>query len=261
VGVATVAPPVATAQDPDAAAKAKFDLGRQHFEAGRFAEAAAAFEEAYRISQRPALLYNLYLAYRDANDMPHAATALRGYLEKTTDVENRPLLEAKLAAMEQSLRAPPAMQPAPTPQPATPAAAPPPATVEAPAPAAPAAATEPDEPPRKTNLLPFILMGTGGAMVVGGVVTGAMAGSAQSELEEACPTRMNCDASLADTQSRGETLALVTDILIIGGIAAGGAGVVLFVLDGMAETSSTGTPSASLACLPGACAATVRGRF
>lgn len=255
--VAVLAHPAA-AQDPDAAAKAQFDLGRQHYEAGRFLEAATAFAEAYRISQKSALLYNLYLAYRDANDTPNAAVALRGYLEKTKEVENRPLLEAKLASMEQSLRPVPTMQPAPVP--AKPAVAPAPQEAAPPTEPGPDEATEPEEPPEKTDLVPLILMGTGGAMVIGSVVTGVMVGSAQSDLEDKCPTKMACDASLEDTQSRGKTLAIVTDVLLFGGLAVGGTGAVLFVLDGSKESSSS-APSASLACIPGACGASVRGTF
>lgn len=265
VALATLAtlvalPHAAAAQDADAAAKAKFDLGRQHYEAGRFVEAAQAFDEAYRISQLPALLYNLYLAYRDANDTPRAAVALRGYLEQTKNVANRPLLEAKLAAMEQSLRPLPAMQPAPVPAKPAPAPAPAPREATPPTEPGPDAATAPDEPPEKTNLVPFILMGTGGAMVIGSVVTGLMVGSAQSDLEDKCATKMACDASLADTQSRGKTLAIVTDVLLFGGLALGGTGAVLFVLDGSDESTSS-TPAASLACIPDACGASVRGTF
>lgn len=263
VTVASLAawPHPTAAQDPDAAAKAKFDLGRQHYEAGRFLDAAAAFEEAYRISQRSALLYNLYLAYRDGNDTQRAAVALRSYLEKTKDgVENRPLLEAKLAAMEQSLRPVPAVPPAPA-TPPPPAATGAPAPREAPPPTepGPAEASEPSGP-EKNNLVPAILIGTGGAMVVGGIVTGFMTSSAQSDLEDACPDRANCTVDLADTHSRGETLALVTDILLFGGIAVAGTGVVLFLLGDSKETASS-TPAASLACIPGACGASVRGAF
>lgn len=255
---------------PDDQARAHFRLGRAHYDNGQFLQAAAEFEAAHRISGRAALLYNVYLAYRDANDQPNAARSLRMYLELEKDVENRPQLEAKLKALEEGLAAAPAAAPAPAPPPV--AVAPPPAQPQpapAPQPAAAPPPTEPqpvadtaepaDMPEKSTNLLPWILMGSGGALIVGSIVTGVMARSAQGELEDECPRRTNCDPSLKDTQDRGETLALVTDILLFGGIAVAGTGAVLFILDqGQSDSADT---TAAVACLPGACQGVVRGHF
>ncbi|HKU44545.1 MAG TPA: tetratricopeptide repeat protein, partial [Polyangiales bacterium] len=85
------------------AARAHFRLGRAHYDNGNFAQAAVEFEEAYRISQRAALLYNIYLAYRDANDTKNAAEALRKYLALEKNIENRGQLESRLAALDRSL--------------------------------------------------------------------------------------------------------------------------------------------------------------
>ena len=101
-------------------------------------------------------------------------------------------------------------------------------------------------------------MGVGGAMMLGSIATGLMASSAQSELEDMCPTRMSCGGDLEDTKSKGETMALVTDILLFGGVAvaAGGAAWLLLGSD-----SSESSPSASVMCTDTACAASVRSRF
>jgi tetratricopeptide (TPR) repeat protein len=240
------------------AARAHFLLGRSHFDAGEFTKAAAEFEEAYRISQRPALLYNLYVAYRDAGDTANAARTLREYLAKEQNIENRPQLEARLVALE---RTPATPTTAATPAEAAPTEATP---TEPVAPsetqlAANTRAAEDTEPPapKRSIVLPLVLIGTGGAMVIGSVVTGLMASSAQSELEEMCPTRMNCPAGLEDTQSKGQTMALLTDILLFGGVAVAGAGAALWVFGGSSEDE----PQASAACAPGGCAASVRLRF
>src|ERR1700755_2827158 len=59
--------------DAEEQARAHFRLARAYYDNGDFAQAGIEFEEAYRISQRAALLYNIYLAHRDANDTRKAA--------------------------------------------------------------------------------------------------------------------------------------------------------------------------------------------
>jgi tetratricopeptide (TPR) repeat protein len=96
-------PSLTQAAEGEEQARAHFRLGRAYYENGDFGKAATEFESAFRISQRPGLLYNIYLAYRDASDVPHAAEALRKYLELEKEVENRGQLTARLAAMDRAL--------------------------------------------------------------------------------------------------------------------------------------------------------------
>ena len=88
----------------DAQARAHFRLGREYYEQGHFAEAAKEFEVAYGLSGRASLLYNNYIAYRDAQDTPNAARALRGYLAAEPNVADREHLTARLAALEALLK-------------------------------------------------------------------------------------------------------------------------------------------------------------
>ncbi|MFI5307734.1 MAG: tol-pal system YbgF family protein, partial [Polyangiales bacterium] len=201
-------------------ARAHFQLGRAAYDRGDFTKAAGEFEEAYRISKRAGLLYNLYLSYRDANEQAKAADALRRFLAEEKDIENRSQLEARLAALEKGLAQQPAASPAPTaaatqPAPAEANAAP--ANEQATPAPAPAAYTEApsSEPTSKPKLVPLVLMAAGGALIIGSIVTGVMTLSAQSDLEHGCPTKSNCDPSLQSTKSRGQTLALVTDVLMV----------------------------------------------
>ncbi|MDQ3034059.1 MAG: hypothetical protein M3Y87_16710, partial [Myxococcota bacterium] len=87
----------------DERARGAFRLGRQHYEQGRFAQAATEFERAFGLSGRAQLLYNAYLAYRDARDDANAIRTLRGYLTGVQDISDREHLEARLAAMERGL--------------------------------------------------------------------------------------------------------------------------------------------------------------
>lgn len=89
----------------DAQARGHFRLGAEAYEQGRFADAAQEFEIAYGMSGRAQLLYNVYLAYRDAQDSPNAARALRGYLAAVQDAPDREHLQARLTALEATVTA------------------------------------------------------------------------------------------------------------------------------------------------------------
>jgi tetratricopeptide (TPR) repeat protein len=123
LALASTVPAIATAQTPpsetpaesmeqattseqdmgDVQARGHFRLGREYYEQGRFADAAQEFEIAFGLSGRGQLLYNVYLAYRDAQDLPNAARALRGYLASVPDAPDREHLSARLAQLEQSV--------------------------------------------------------------------------------------------------------------------------------------------------------------
>jgi len=87
----------------DEEARMRFELGRRYYDTGRFAEAAREFAEAHRLSGRTELLYNLFLAYRDAGDDVHAAETLRAYIPTLEAGERRTQLEARLRVLEQRL--------------------------------------------------------------------------------------------------------------------------------------------------------------
>ncbi len=61
-------------------AKAHFNTGEVNYEHGRFTEAAHEFEEAYRLSGRAPLLYNVGKSYDAANDFARALDAYQRFL-------------------------------------------------------------------------------------------------------------------------------------------------------------------------------------
>lgn len=88
----------------DLQARGHFRLGAELYAQGRFAEAAKEFEVAYGLSGRSSLLYNVYLAYRDAQDTANAARALDGYLVANPQAPDHEHLTARLAALKEILR-------------------------------------------------------------------------------------------------------------------------------------------------------------
>lgn len=87
----------------DQQARAHFAVGRAMYEAGRFTEAASEFQQAYDLSHRPQLLFNLYIACRDSQQIVRARDALRLYLSEVQDVPDRLHLAARLEALEQQV--------------------------------------------------------------------------------------------------------------------------------------------------------------
>lgn len=191
-----------------AAARTHFELGREHYDAGRLDEASAEFREAYRLSDRPELLYNIYLAERDAGRTELARDALRAFLESGVAIENRSALEARLAAMDREIT--------------TTADAPQLRTVEP---------AEPRGPPT----IGWVLTAGGGALLAGAIVTGVVALSLHSDLEDRCPGGVCSQPGDADDVSRGNTLTVVTDVLGAAGLLALGVGVVLLLTGGEDE--------------------------
>ncbi len=240
----------------EADARHHFRVGQAHYESGHFVDAAHEFEESYRLSSRPALLHNIYVAYRDAGMAREAADALRRYLAEAENIENRPLLERRLANLERmaanqgSDDAPPSDDPPDTSDP------PPPASTGDPAPA-----TGPSEGGGGGGLSPvgFIVAGVGAAALIGAAVTGPLALVAESDLasmcpNDVCPSNVDYEARASD----GRALAITTDVLLGVGVAALATGVVLiFVLQ---EGGDEDTQVAA-ACAADGCYAAARTRF
>lgn len=232
-------------------AREHFRIGKTLLDAGRFEQAASEFEQAYKLSNRPELLYNIYIARRDAANTAGAVEALRGYLDKVPDAPDRINLKARLKSLEEALQRQKAQEEAK-------AAAE--AEAQAQAAAAQQASTE-QVPQTRTETVrskvPWYLLGGGGALIVGGVVTGLLQMSAESELEDNC-SGFVCASDQSDNVDSAQNLALVTDILWISGVAVAGTGVVLAltgVLDSEREVPVTA------GCSPGQCGVVFRGSF
>jgi tetratricopeptide (TPR) repeat protein len=118
-------------------ARRLFDSGTKHFDLAEYSEALDDFKNGFRKKEDPVFLFNIAQCYRLLGKTEDALHFYRSYLRRLPDAPNRDQVERRIAALQQSLSAPP---------PAT-TTAPPPATAEpAPAPSPPAANAVAPEP-------------------------------------------------------------------------------------------------------------------
>ena len=90
----------ALAQDTSAAearALVHYQSGEIHFERGNYERALEDFAAAYEESQRPGLLYNMFLCHERLGQPDEAITNLEAYLARAGELENRDVLAERLA--------------------------------------------------------------------------------------------------------------------------------------------------------------------
>jgi tetratricopeptide (TPR) repeat protein len=243
-------------------------VGKSLYESGRFAEAAVEWEQAYSLSQKAPILYNLYIAYRDASDLPNAIGALRRYLgTDEADGAARVNLQARLRAMEESNSRAGSQRVAESPADVPAATSPTPeakATTEPAASDALAPSADHAQPEaRSVPVLSYVLLAAGGALVVGGVVTGVVTSGKISDIEHACPND-TCPASYDLDGSRHDARAwrAVSVALAGAGVITAGIGAILLLTGGsQVEVASSIEPAVALACGSSGCVGGVRGRF
>lgn len=223
----------------DQEARDHFRAGRAYHAKGQFAEAAREFGEAYRLSNRTELLFNVFLAYRDAGLLPEAIHSLERYLDAEPNAENRTQLEARLENMKKLLAQPPAA-------------------------ARHTNAPQNAPPPKESgpSPVPWIVGGTGIALLGASIATGVLASKKHSKLEDNCSDDGTCPPSLKKDSDAGKRLAIATDVLWVTGAIGVGVGVTLLILQLKKKKPETReTPQTAFSCGPSGCSAVVQGTF
>jgi tetratricopeptide (TPR) repeat protein len=204
-------------------AKAHFLAGQSYYDQASYADALKEFNEAYRISKRPALLYNIARCHEALDQVPEAVAMLERYLHEAPDTPDRNAIEARI----NNLKARPRKTPPSSGEPAL-------VPASTPAASAASASSAPPSPPRR-RVWSWVTGGVGVAALGAALGTGIASQLAYNDLEAAC-THNHCDpATLADAQGRvdrGKSLALATDILWPIGAAAVATATILFFVEG-----------------------------
>jgi tetratricopeptide (TPR) repeat protein len=212
-----------TANDQEAA-RAHFMAGSAYYEQANYSDAAKEFNEAYRLSQRPDLLYNIALAYERLEKWDDAIASLQKYLRDKPDAQDRSIIQTRIENLEKRRDA--------IPSPAPVVAQPPP----------PAKA-------RPRHVASLVVGGLGVAALGAAIGTGVSALQAQSDLDAVCMNK-TCPLSAQNRIDEGSALALATDVLIGVGAAAVVVGVVLLIVESRRPPARSSTRSLHLAASP-----------
>lgn len=111
--------PALSPEESDRKARALFKQGREAYEDGRYRDAWDYFRQAYLLSKRPELLYNVGQAADRLRMDREALEAFKLYLARLPDAENRREVENRVRALEEQLgpaadgTAPPQQEPDP----------------------------------------------------------------------------------------------------------------------------------------------------
>lgn len=263
-----------SAEERERDARALFALASRHYDTGRLAEAIEEFGRAYDLFPLPALQFNLYLAYRDSGDVPQSTRALRLYLEteETMDPARRSSLARRLETLEARAASNAATDAATdaTPvetseTPVTTVTAETTAVIDEPAgegtnlDEARAQVSPEEEDSGMSAAVGGVVLGVGGALLVGALIEGLVANGKNSELDEVC-TAAGCEREAHDSiVSSFETHRNVAWGLLYAGAAVAATGVVLLLLSGGDETDDGAR--ADLSCDPRGCIGSVGASF
>lgn len=217
----------AAAQSQDERARALYVSGDEAYAAGNYELSVTFFEEAYALSHRPRLLFNIANALERMARWGEAAQRLEEYLPHAAagDVG---LLRSRIEALraraeraeEQRRQATEARRP-PDPQPAPVRPAPPP---ERPV------RQEPGPP-----ILGITLLVGGGLSLVAaggfGIATVLLRDQAEGGCSTAADGTRLCNASAGADIQTADDLAVVTDILLVAGAGLGIAGAIALIIE------------------------------
>jgi hypothetical protein len=238
----------AMAQSDDDNARRHFESGAAYLQQSDYDNALREFQSAYSLSKRPELLLNLATVYERMGKLTDAVDALTKYLAAQPNSAEKTTIETRIANLKKRAEAQPA--------PAASASAAAPATSAAPAPST--SSLPPPSSARPPNRVPaYIVLGVGGAVGIGALVTGLVANSKYTSAESSC--KPNCtDSKVSSIKS----MALVSTILTGVAIVGVGTGAVLFFTAKPPQEAAAGpVPLLTAGAAPGAAEIQARWRF
>lgn len=229
----------APSADDDRRARELFLLGDRLYEEGRYEASVTAFTEAYRLSHRPLLLFNLANAEERLGRLDAAAQHLREYLPHAADSE-RDVVRARIESIEERAAAAAAAAQADGADGTSGAdgaqGATEDGTDDGTDDGAGSGSTGAVEPPPSHALRGAAIasLAVGGALVATGVTFGFLARSARDDARAACPSvdgARVCSTDARGPLDRDRRDSLIADLGVGIGLAAVATGVALWLLD------------------------------
>jgi len=252
--------PVALAQETDGAvtddqrAEELFFLGDQLYAQGRYEAAITAFQESYRLSGRPLLLFNIANAQERAGRWEEAVVSLRAWLEHAPEAE-RPAVQSRIASIEERIRERDAsrVEPSPTEPP------PPLPVVQPPAPDLAAEPPPPAAPGRSISPLGVALIAGGGAVALLGTGFGIASLRQGASADNGCVTvggETLCSGEVSGELDKNRAFALAADVTLPVGLAVAAVGLYLVL-----RSDDEGGPEVAASPRAGGGVLTVAGTF
>lgn len=112
-------------------------------------------------------------------------------------------------------------------------------------------------PARTRSIGPYVLAGSGGLLLLGSAITGALTAGAESDLRDSCKAG-RCDESARDS---GKRLQVMTNVLLPLGAGLLAGGVVWWILDTPRESQQAPGTQVLAACSGSGCGVEVHGNF
>lgn len=207
IGLTALVAAAPAARADDEVAKKYYELGKTLYSRSDYEGAIKQFEEAYRLSRKPDLLYNIARSHEALGQYEKAIEVYRRYLP-TQPPSAQGEVKVRIANMErlaERQRRERAQSTAPL--------------------------------PRRSSLPGWLTVGAGGALLATGAVFAGLAASKQSAVEEKIAAGVDY-SSFADLDSQGRRFRTTSIVLLAAGGAAAATGVVLLVLRARAGATS-----------------------
>ena len=231
LGATFLSPPSAEAQSEEelTEARTEFERGRRAYDAGDFEQALEAFQRAHVLTESPDILYNLATVADRLRRDELALHAYERYLSHRPDAPDRKNVEARIAALRESIAHQREAE-----------AAVPPGDRRMRGRVAPASAeatgdlddgVDPAGDTSRGRLYTWIAAGTSGALFVTAGVFGVRAKRTYDDLEGECAA-VGCTAERIDDSGGPRDKTLTNVFLGLGGAALVTAAVLFFVEGG-----------------------------
>lgn len=195
-----------------------FAAGASYYEQARYPEALHEFNEAFALSKKPPLLFNISLCHERLGNLDKAVEALEEYLAKDPTTRDRRVVESRIKSLTEMMQR----------------------VQTTAAPAAPSVAPRPAGPqgagsaPRRR--FTWVAGGAGALLLGGALAANLFAGSRLGDLRRQCGADGACDPSVfpgaASAIADGHGAALASYVLVGTAAVALAAAVVLFFVEG-----------------------------
>lgn len=224
-----VQPSMAAAQSDDERARMHFQAGRSYFDQRRLEDALREFNEAYRLSDRAALLLNIATVLERMERLDEAADTVDRYLELEPDADDRRTLTERAASMRAQ---------------AAEARAEEEARDAAQTDTASAVASDGDGAAADTGdgggigtlgLVGLIVAGVGVAGLVPTIALGVVSEDHYQRVQTECNADGTCPASVQNSLDEGPLFADISTALLFVSIGLVVAGAALFTVDLVSE--------------------------